>query len=289
MIECYRRKVKDMASRMDRYQDHQVKKPVREVVRRTNKNQNLYQDPDRNHMQYTNLNEVNEQNAVELGTLQKNYQTRESYQKLKEYQEFLEVPKAKKELEEFSQFYQDENKIYDINSVLVEAKKNREQVDSLEQKRKLRNNEYNILENLNMKELEKYRKEKQKRLQEQLVDEEELSNLIDTITSKNLSKDLMSDLLPTKLDETVITSPLNQEVIAKAKEEMVEASSNKTQEMDQSFYTRSMDLSDKDFGEEVEFEEDFKPSKLQSIFKVFLSLLLIAVVGFVIYYIINNI
>lgn len=278
-----------MASRMDRYQDHQVKKTVREVVRRTNKNQNLYQDPDRSHMQYTNLSEVNEQNAVELGTLQKNYQTRESYQKLKEYQEFLEVPKAKKELEEFSQFYQDENKIYDINSVLVEAKKNREQVDSLEQKRKLRNNEYNILENLNMKELEKYRKEKQKRLQDQLVDEEELSNLIDTITSKNLSKDLMSDLLPTKLDETVITSPLNQEVIAKAKEEMVEASSNKTQEMDQSFYTRSMDLSDKDFGEEVEFEEDFKPSKLQSIFKVFLSLLLIAVVGFVIYYIINNI
>lgn len=289
MIECYRRKVKDMASRMDRYQDHQVKKPVREVVRRTNRNQNLYQDPDRGHMQYTNLSEVNEQNAVELGTLQKNYQTRESYQKLKEYQDFLEVPKAKKELDEFSQFYQDDNKIYDINSVLVEAKKNREQVDSLEQKRKLRNNEYNILENLNMKELENYRKEKQKHLQDQLVDEEELSNLIDTITSKNLSKDLMSDLLPTKLDETVITSPLNQEIIAKAKEEMVETSSNKTQEMDQSFYTRSMDLSDKDFGEEVEFEEDFKPSKLQSIFKVFLSLLLIAVVGFVIYYIINNI
>lgn len=289
MIECYRRKVKDMASRMDRYQDHQVKKPVREVVRRTNRNQNLYQDPDRGHMQYTNLSEVNEQNAVELGTLQKNYQTRENYQKLKEYQDVLEVPKAKKELEEFSQFYPNENKIYDINSVLVEAKKNREQVDSLEQKRKLRNNEYNILENLNMKELENYRKEKQKRLQDQLVDEEELSNLIDTITSKNLSKDLMSDLLPTKLDETVITSPLNQDVIAKAKEEMVETSNNKTQEMDQSFYTRSMDLSDKDFGEEVEFEEDFKPSKLQSIFKVFLSLLLITVVGFVIYFIINNI
>lgn len=83
-----------MASRMDRYQEHQVKKPAREVVRRTNKNQNLYQDPDRTHMKYTNLNEVSEQNAVELGSLQKNYQTRESYQKLKEYQDFLEVPKA---------------------------------------------------------------------------------------------------------------------------------------------------------------------------------------------------
>ncbi len=281
-----------MASRMDRY-SRETKRPVHEVSR-TDKYQKLYQEPEAEPMRYHDLQDLTQENVAELGALQRNHQTRESYQRLKEYQDVLEVPKSKRELEEFSSLYKDENKIYDINSVLVEAKKNRLDEDELERKRKLRNKEYNILESVNLKDLEKYRKEKQNRLKEQAIDEEELTNLIDTITSNSMSKELMSDLLPTKEDETVITRPLSQEDIAKAeKNENVVIDTTKDQselkDLDQSFYTDSMELSLKDFGEEDEFAEDIKPNKMQSFFKVLLTILLIGVVGFVIYFIITNI
>ena len=41
------------------------------------------------------------------------------------------------------------NKVYDINSVLEEARKNRKEKDELEEKRKLKNTSYNILADLN--------------------------------------------------------------------------------------------------------------------------------------------
>ena len=50
--------------------------------------------------------------------------------------------------------------MYDINNVLEEARKNRQEKDDLEEKRKLKNQSYNILSNLNKEELEKCRQER---------------------------------------------------------------------------------------------------------------------------------
>ena len=110
-----------MRSRMERYQREENK----QSARRSNKNQELYQNIGRN-MKYTNFTDVTNANAIDLGTAQKNYRTREGYHQIKEYNNFVPEPKAKKELEDFNYLYQGhENKIYDINSVLEEAKKNR--------------------------------------------------------------------------------------------------------------------------------------------------------------------
>src|SRR5699024_4138565 len=127
--------------------------------------------------------------------------------------------------------YQDhENKVYDINSVLAEAKKNRVQKDELEAKRKLKNTNYNILASLNPEELEKYRKEKVERTR---PDTDGIRNLIDTITSKTLageidqatSVDLLSDLMATNIMDRV------EKPVPDEKEEVKEEKENNTEEL----------------------------------------------------------
>ena len=298
-----------MRSRMERYQREENK----QSARRSNKNQELYQNIGRN-MKYTNFTDVTNANAIDLGTAQKNYRTREGYHQIKEYNNFVPEPKAKKELEDFKYLYQGhENKIYDINSVLEEAKKNRVKKDELEAKRKLKNTNYNILASLNPEELEKYRKEK---IERNKPDEEELRGLIDTITSKTLAGeidqattvDLLSDLMATNMMDRV-EKPTPEQTEEKQKEEVEESLSlskeildkeqlEKVQQLkdketkdsimdgsDSDFYTRSMDLSDKDF----EMDDEFKEKKMPLTVKIILIVLIIAVIAVAGYFIYRNV
>lgn len=313
-----------MRSRMERYQQREGQ----ETARRSNKNQELYENIGRN-TKYTNFTDVTNANAIDLGTAQKNYRTREGYHQMKEYSDtFIQEPKVKKELDNFNYLYQDhENKIYDINSVIAEAKKNRVQKDELEAKRKLKNTNYNILASLNPEELEKYRKEKVERTK---PDEGELRDLIDTITSKTLageidqatSVDLLSDLMATNImdrvekpepdekpkepeedddipdeddmddtfsdDDTEERLSLSKEILDKEQIEKVNQLKEEKKtgsimdESDTDFYTRSMDLSDKDFEMDDEFKEKSMPVALK-IALIILIIAVIAVAGFFIY------
>ena len=296
-----------MRSRMERYQSQESAK----ISRRSNKNQELYQNIGTN-TKYTNFTDVTNANVFDIDTAQKNYRTREGYHKMKEYNNLVPEPKEKKELEDFNYLYQDhENKIYDINSVIREAKKNREKKDELEAKRKLKNTNYNILASLNPEELEKYRKEKVERTK---PDEEELRELIDTITSKTLageidqatSVDLLSDLMATNImdrvekpsheekeDDEEETLALSKEILDKEqlekvkqlKEEKKESKGNIMDLSDTDFYTRSMDLSDKDF----EMDDEFKEKKLPIAVKIILIIIVLAVIAVTGYFIYKNI
>ena len=55
--------------------------------------------------------------------------------------------------------------------------------------------------------------------------------------------------------------------------------------MDESFYTRSMDLSDKDFDMDDEF---FEKKKVPSLIKIFLVILLAILLAVLIYFIIHS-
>ena len=174
-----------MRSRMDRYYNEEDNN--KDTYSRSNKNKDLY-DNIGNNTRYTSFEDINKANVFDIGEAKKNITTRQGYQKMKEYDDSIESPKMKKELDEFNYLYQDhENRVYDINSVLKEARENRIEKDELEEKRKLKNTNYNILAGLNMKELEKYRKEKTKMTK---PDEEELQDLINTITSKTLAGEI---------------------------------------------------------------------------------------------------
>ena len=313
--------------RMDRYNED-----TNSHISRLDKNQNLYQDVSMNAV-YTNITDVTNSNAYEIGPSinSDSRTTREAYQQLRELQT-VEMPKEKKELEDVNYLYQrKENKIYDINSVLENARKNREDKDELDEKRKLKNNAYNILSGKNRKELEKYREERKKRLA--TPEEEELRELIDTIASKTLAGeldkettvDLLADLMATnvldKVDasgeiETVSATHEIKTVDDEVVEEKLEVSKelmntedikdlmtngnikepvlledtikpvDKKEEKqkidskkDPDFYTRSMDLSDKDF----EMSDDFKEDKVPVGLKIIIFVLVIIIVGIAAY------
>ena len=301
--------------RMDRYNEENNNK-----ISRIDRNKNLYQDFSMNAI-YTNITDVTNSNAYEINPNTNNtHTTREAYQQLKEFQN-VEVPKEKKELEDVNYLYQrKENKVYDINSVLENARKNREDKDELDEKRKLKNNAYNILSGKNRKELEKYREERKKRAA--TPEEEGIRELIDTIASKTLAGeidkettvDLLADLMATNVLDVVdgsgeiekvtttheITKVDGEEVEEKLKvttekvepkeksnalsdtsDITTEASIKEEQKIDKvkdpDFYTRSMDLSDKDF----EMSDDFKEDKVPLGLKIVIFILIVIIVGIV--------
>ena len=314
--------------RMDRYNEVD-----NNHISRTDKNKDLYQNYTMNAV-YTNLSDVTNANAYEIDSNASinSRTTREAYQKLREYQN-IEIPKEKKELEDVNYLRErQENKIYDINSVLENARKNREEKDELDEKRKLKNNAYNILSGKNRKELEKYREERKKRLA--TPEEEEIRELIDTIASKTLageidkatSVDLLADLMATNVldkvdgsgelekitatheittkDDEVVEEKLKvskelmgteqiQDLMingysdtsdvnideAEVKEEKTENKQKIDKVKDPDFYTRSMDLSDKDF----EMSDDFKEDKVPLGLKIIIFILIIIIVGIAAY------
>ena len=306
--------------RMDRYNEENNNR-----VSRIDRNKNLYQDFSMNAI-YTNITDVTNANAYEIkpNSDSNSRTTREAYQQLREYQD-VELPKEKKELEDVNYLKErQENKIYDINSVLENARKNRVELDELDEKRKLKNSAYNILSGKNRKELEKYREERKKRLA--TPEEEEIRELIDTIASKTLAGeidkettvDLLADLMATNVLDVVDGSGEMEKVtttheITKVDGEKVEEKLKVTTETiepkeesnalsdtsditteasikeeskqkidkvkDPDFYTRSMDLSDKDF----DMSDDFKEDKVPLGLKIIIFILIIIIVGIVAY------
>ncbi len=282
--------------RMERY-DSSNRNTVRS---RTEKNKDLYNDLGRLE-KYTTLTDVSKIDAVELSSAKKNYRTREGYHSLKDYDMNIEEkPKERKELDEFNFLYNNEHKTYDINKVLEEAKELREK-DALEKKRKLHNEKYNILES-SEEDLEKF-KEETKLRHKPIENEEELEELIHTITSKELREEidkaesndnnsLLSDLMATNVNEEVLKPIATKIEDSKVEEDtkkldkVKEKTMSLKDEIDKSFYTKSLDLSEEDF--ESDDEEEVKPSKFIGFLKFLFSLILILAVGFGVYYVITN-
>ena len=334
--------------RMDRYKEEN---PIQ--FSRSEKNQELYQNIGKN-TRYANFVDVTNTNAYDISSVDRNNKTRENYQKMLEYSNFLPGPKVKSELEKFKSAYKEkENRVYDINSVIAEARKNRVDQDDKESKRKLKNDKYNILLNMTKEELEEYRKDRKAKYTH--PDEDKLHDLIDTITSKtlageidkNTSVNLLSELMATSImdkvgkpddedthDDLKITSPVkmsyddtndnikveaeitieedsklsdkiessfdekeaddnNQEDISSEKidseqlrllnDELDQKQETKKDNVDTEFYTKSMDLSDKDF--EDEMDDEFKEKKLPLSVKILIFILVSIVVAFAVYYI----
>ena len=282
--------------RMERYDNSNNNTRTRS---RTEKNKDLYNDLGKLE-KYTTLTDVSKIEAIELNSAKKNYRTREGYHQIKDYDLNIKKPPVRRELDEFNYVYNtNERKTYDINKVLEEAKELRER-DNLEKKRKLHNEKYNILES-SEEELERF-KEETKLRHKPIENEEELEELINTITSKELREEidkaedntntLLSDLMATNVNEETLkpiaTKIENSKVEDDTKkiEKIKDKTRDLSDEIDKSFYTKSLDLSEEDF--ESDDEVEVKPSKLLGFIKFLLSLILIVAVGFGVYYVVKN-
>lgn len=305
--------------RMDRYNEESNNRP-----NRYEKNQELYQDIATN-QKYTNITDVTNANAFEINNSNRSYTSRESYQQMKKYQNVEPVPRVKKELEDFNRLLKnDEKKVYDINSVLEEARKNRQEQDKLESKRKLKNTSYNILADLNQEELEKYREEKKKKIM--TPEEEEFTDLINTIASKTLageidkatSINLLSDLMATSvmdkvedksslgLEEDIEKEMQEKEELEekedseeeKDKTEDLSLSKEKLEEIAQKKdeiekNTQKLTGADNDFytrsmdlsDEDFEMDDEFKDTGMPLILKIIIVVLIITLIAVAAYFI----
>ena len=281
--------------RMERYDNSNNNTRTRS---RTEKNKDLYNDLGKLE-KYTTLTDVSKIEAIELNSAKKNYRTREGYHQIKDYDLNIKKPPVRRELDEFNYVYNtNERKTYDINKVLEEAKELRER-DNLEKKRKLHNEKYNILES-SEEELERF-KEETKLRHKPIENEKELEDLINTITSKELRKEidkaednntLLSDLMATNVNEETL-KPIATKIESskveddtKKLEKIKDKTRDLSNEIDKSFYTKSLDLSEEDF--EFDEEEKIKSSKFITFLKFIFSVALIVGVGFGVYYVITN-
>lgn len=305
-----------MASRMDRYSSNEESQLESRTVRNKKKYDDLYTS-----VTYTNFSSINS-NVIDLSNIKDSSSRREVYQKSKgasfQNEEIQEVKDY-----EYPVF---ENKIrdFDINRVLEEARKNRDE-DELEKKRKLKTTEYNILLDLNEEKLKEYRQGKKEVLTEE--DEKNIEELINTITSKTMSQDikeaidkeqddnsndvnsveseneevedsLLDDLMPTKIDETIISGTILEEIETVVETISTDELDNNDSEdeesketdaesaIDNSFYTKSMELStddlvhDEDTDEDEEDDEDIFADDLKT--STWLKVIVSLIVSFLI-------
>lgn len=265
-----------MERRTRRYEKDSVSDGINRMSR-SDRNKYLYEDVN-NIIEVDSVSNLDTQTRIDLSKISSYDSNREEYRKIKDYKDLF----SKSDKEEKKVQPKPSSRSFDINDVLEEAKKNRVKYDELESKRKLRENQYATMADINDK--ERY----EKNGPSSNIDEEELTKLINTITSHSLldeikeaekagetagaeeTEEILSELLATNVD-------LNLEKgIA---EEFT--STNEVSNMDESFYTKSMDLSEQDFELKDEIEKD-RSLKIKIIIVICIIVAIVGAIAFVV-------
>ena len=202
---------------------------------------------------------------------------------------------------------EDEEKVYDINTVLEKAKEEKQTTYENEKHRRLRDTGYDILNRI---ELEKSKEnnvsEKNNELlsdEDVLENEKTLMDLINTVTIARDDVDLLSELTESENKEEEKTDSIEKEIekaneqdihISKipteAKQEIkvIEDNLNKKEnekmkdEIDKSFYTNSMSFSKKDFEGFEDIESSVKKNNVLVILAIIMLIIVIGLTAIVI-------
>ena len=249
-----------MASRMEKYHSN-----VSSSGRRSVRNESLYKDMYEN-TEYSNIEKVatmektNEISLEQIKELLKEREDKKNYSTVKK-----EVPRV----------YQDptEDRSYDIRDILVKAKD--EHVDD-NKNRSLKNTQYNILKNINIKEkLDEY---DQSELEKTLVNTSVLKNIDDN----ELSLDMLSDLKST--GNTIVEKTNVGDLLKEVQEAKDKYQPHEDDGLDKSFYTSSLNFKDEDFEQLKDLQDSIDSNNKMIKVLFFLLFLVIAfVVGFVLY------
>lgn len=255
-----------VTSRMERYY-----KPSSQTSKRSERNQELYREI-YEVGEYSNIEgiaTIEKSNEVDITKIKNMLKNREQYQKQRQ---FRQITQKKEEAvqEEVVPFETEKN--YDIRDILNKAKSTKKE----EQKyHRLDQTGYNILKNL-----------KEKSMQEETTDE--LRELIDTITSnselnqlatRELSLDMFDDL-KSQGNTTIQDRDSIKALLEEAKKEEF-ARNKEKEEMDNSFYTSSLNIDKKDFEEAMEASSTGKQTN--KVLKIVISVLLGIVIASVIF------
>lgn len=265
-----------MNSRMERYSDLNSNS---KTDSRVQKNQILYDEINSQTLSRINSND----NFKVIEEVSKDI----DIQKIKKYISSLsEEGKERKRLVVNSKITEtpveetEEPRVYDINSIIEDAKAKKESSYEEDKYKKLHNTQYDIL-----KKLEVFDKETEKIETEFNTNERTLIDLINTISVKKSENDLLSELTGGS-DNTVVTDPIKEE-IEKEEVQITEvkpsgADTANLSNIDKSFYTNSMNFSKEDFEGINELENEVTKNSFVTKFFIFLLILLVIGTIFVI-------
>lgn len=254
-----------MPSRMERYYDTSEKGSTR-----TKRNCSLY-DEIYEEKEYTNVEGIVKTpatNNIDIEKIKEMMRQHENSEKSRE-RRINRTPKIEEIIEE------DTPKNYDINDVLNKAMA--EKKDDNTDYHSLKNTEYNILKNLK---INKQKYEEQKEDIEDIFKTITNTSMLNKMGDKELSLDLLDDLKSN--NNTIIESSdairnILKEEIQKPKEEI-----DDDKDMDKSFYTKSLNLTDDLEG--LEIKKESKTNKVLLRIFLIVSIVAVIVIGIVLVY-----
>lgn len=238
-----------MPSRMEKYYNNTQSRNTR-----TSRNNSLY-DKLYDNTPYSNVESVT---TIEKGSqidLEKIKKLLEEHQEIKD--ENL-ISKKRVYPEKKNETYEEPEKDYDIKVALSKAKDG--YVDD-NKSRSLRNTQYNILKDINIKDIKEN-------------DDESLKDLISAITNtsvlnkmgdKDLSLDILEDL----------KSDGKTQVNIKPVDELIKSTNKDDDSMDKSFFTSSLSFGEKDFEELSDIKTSLKKNNILISILVFIFLVVI--------------
>ena len=159
-----------------------------------------------------------------------------------------------------------ETKEYDINLILEKAKEQENSDYDKNRLKKLRDTQYDILKDLNLSE--------PKSKEEEVKEKDELMELINTITQKELENKKSEDPLDLFPD---LKGSENTVVLEGMKEEVADAlEESKENDVDESFYTTSTVFTQSDFDDFEDLKKEVKGHKI--VLGIITALIVIAIV-----------
>lgn len=262
-----------MASRMDRYSKSELISSGR-----SSKNKRLYEkikDLDT----YTNIEgiaSIEKTNEIDISKVKEFINNRESYKKQKKLKD-INREEEKVVVDNEDKFTEEERE-YNLNDLFMKLKSNE---DKSSKYRSLNDEQYKELKKLDNKKSKSYDIEKE---------EEELKELVNTITTTRLFKDDSDDvgLLDDLKSNTMVGSADSiKKIIEEEKTEDDDDYNTDKIELDKSFYTSSFGFTSKDFDELKDVNQKIKKGNKSII--TLLIILIFIILGVAVYIICKSI
>ena len=259
-----------MKTRMERYLDDQ------EQIARTKKNQELYGDI-YNSLPSSNVAVLDNESEIDISKLKELSQNREGYRRVRQYQSILETDTTNDDQEEYDIYEDIDHKIYDINTILEEAKSKRG-TSERERYRNLRNTQYDILSKLNLNE----EPEPEQMVTDFFTQDKTMKELVASICDKSIDDDFGESKSSATVDlfenlkggeNTILTNAItNTDVL------------NVKTEQENTFYTDRLSFTKEDFDEFHNLQTKVNTNnKLMKVLIGILTIILVAVALLIIF------
>ncbi len=252
-----------MKTRMEKYYDTEEI----EIGSRSKRNEDLYKEINKSEIEKFEINS----NATILAGNGRNIDV-EKIKKILDTK-YKEAPKRRSivldEVEEEENISLEKTREYDINAILERAREEKQVDYEKERLKKIRDTQFDILKNLNLKEEIE---------EEEDTPENNLMTLIDAINEKEKTKktdldplDILSDLKGN--DNTIVLDGLKEEV----EEKIIAEKKDEEDKIDDSFYTASVNFTQSDFDDFNDLKAEVNSHKV--LIKVVIVLIVIALIA----------